>query len=98
MIAIKDMELPKSCAECGFVTDDMFGDATCVLLCDEWKDNENHRAENCPLVEIVTCKECKYCRNKGDKYSYCTKRLNVDSVTDRYREPDFFCADAERKE
>jgi len=43
---------------------------------------------------IITCKECKYYRNKGNKYSYCTKRLNVDSVTDRYREPNFYCADA----
>lgn len=28
------------------------------------------------------------------KSSYCTKRLNVDSVTDRYRESNFYCADA----
>lgn len=57
MIGIKGMELPKSCAECSFVTDDMLGDATCILLCDEWKDNENHRAENCPLVEDVVERE-----------------------------------------
>lgn len=47
---------------------------------------------------IITCKECKYYRSKGSKYSYCTKRLNVDSVTDRYRAPDFYCADAELRE
>jgi hypothetical protein len=47
---------------------------------------------------IITCKDCKYYRNKGNKRSYCTKRLNVDSVTDRYREPNFYCADAVLRE
>lgn len=103
MIAIKGMELPKSCAECGFVTDDMLGDATCVLLCDEWKDNENHRAENCPLVEIVTCKDCKYCEevhyeNEGEP-PYIKLKCNSTRNTRFYRvEEDFYCADAERRE
>lgn len=86
------MEISKSCAECGFVTDDMLGDATCVLLCDEWKDNENHRAENCPLTEIVTCKDCsiggRECSISG---KYC---IHIGKTT----EDDFFCADGERKE
>ena len=47
---------------------------------------------------IITCKDCKYYRNKGNKRYYCTKRLNVDSVTDRYREPNFYCADAVLRE
>lgn len=88
MVAIKGMELPKSCAECGFVTDDMLGDATCVLLCDEWKDNKNHRAENCPLVEIVTCQECKHYRNS---LNHCKQWCM--STTD-----DFYCGFAERSE
>lgn len=82
------MELPKSCAECGFVTDDMLGDATCVLLCDEWKDNKNHRAENCPLTEIITCKDCKHYRNS---LNHC-KQWGM-STTD-----DFYCGFAERRE
>ena len=47
---------------------------------------------------IITCSECKYYRNKGNKNSYCTKRLNVESVIDRYREPNFYCADAVLRE
>ena len=87
MIAIKGMEeLPKNCAECSLVTDDMFGDATCVLLYDEWKDNKNHRAENCPLVEIITCKDCKWW-TKG----MCLKWL---ISTDE----NFYCKDGERRE
>lgn len=100
MIAIKGMELPKSCAECGFVTDDMLGDATCVLLCDEWKDNENHRAENCPLTEIITCKDCKYYRrielNSCDEViTFCEKHSDRNC---RYTSPNFYCADGKRKE
>lgn len=44
-----------------------------------------------------TCKDCKYYRDKGNKYSYCTKRLNVDSAIDRYREPNFYCADFDKR-
>ena len=47
---------------------------------------------------IITCSECKYYRNKGNKNTYCTKRLNVESVIDRYREPNFYCADAVLRE
>ena len=54
--------------------------------------------ENRDCVEVVRCKDCKYYRNKENKRSYCTKRLNVDSVTDRYREPNFYCADAVLRE
>ena len=64
----------------------------------------NYKPSDCPVKaleqepRIITCKECKYYRSKGNKYSYCTKRLNVDSVTDRYREPNFYCADAVLRE
>jgi len=98
MIAIKGMEeLPKNCAECSLVTDDMFGDATCVLLCDEWKDNKNHRAENCPLVEIITCKDCKHkvflaSDNEGNVKYMCDKHCK--NITNE----DYFCADGERRE
>lgn len=46
---------------------------------------------------IIRCNDCRYYRALGER-SYCTKRLNVDSVTDRYRAPDFYCADAELRE
>lgn len=93
MIAIKGMEeIPKNCAECSLVTDDMFGDATCVLLCDEWEDNEKHRAENCPLVEIVTCKDCiKGQRERSNSKKYCM-------WTGRITEDDFYCKDGKRRE
>lgn len=62
MIAIKRIEIPKSCSECKLCVEDKYADMTCVLLCDEWEEsdyNENHRDERCPLVEIVTCRKCR---------------------------------------
>lgn len=61
--------------------------------------------ERCKLIlelldseqQIIKCNDCRYYRALGER-SYCTKRLNVDSVTDRYRAPDFYCADAELRE
>lgn len=97
MIAIKGMKIPKSCIGCG-IRSGVF----CYYKKTPFELNEvdmlDERPSDCPLVEIVTCKECKYYRNKEDKYSYCTKRLNVDSITDRYREPDYYCANGERRE
>lgn len=84
MIAIKGMEeLPKSCSQCNLCVEDKYADMTCVLLCEEWEENdynENHRDEHCPLVEIVTCKDCTY--------DGCAKAHS----------PNHFCADGERRE
>ncbi len=107
MIAIKGMKMPRGCQHCMYFKKKMFGNGldysySCMQGAKEipvpWIRQMEERASDCPLVEIVTCKDCKYYRNKGNKYSYCTKRLNVDSITDRYREPDYFCANGERKE
>ncbi len=82
MIAIKGMEMPKSCSECPFKANDY----VCGLLdyafsCNRFKE----RNYNCPLVEIVTCKDCKH---------------NKNGVCPNYRhfvDDDFYCADAERR-
>ena len=55
MVAIKDFGMPSCCAMCNFCVEDKYTDMTCVLLGSEWEEtdyNENHRDENCPLVEI----------------------------------------------
>lgn len=108
MIAIKGIEeIPTDCKECPLMG--TYGSAkeplNPMMCIAAWVATHEIKyciggrvLDDCPLVEIVTCKDCKYYRNKEDKYSYCTKRLNVDSITDRYREPDYYCAYAERKE
>jgi hypothetical protein len=59
MIAIKGMEeLPKNCAECPMYNSDV--DDYCDIT-GEWITGEEMvRHKDCPLVEIVTCKDCTY--------------------------------------
>lgn len=90
MIAIKDMEMPKNCAECPFKANDyVCGLLDCAFSCNHFKE----RNYNCPLVEIVTCKDCKYrdTRTERDGYAYCSKKW-----LDTYK--DHFCAEVERRE
>lgn len=60
-------------------------------------DKWNFKHASCPLTEIVTCKDCKHYKHYGVN-GYCSKRVNTDSHTDVYREPDYFCALGERSE
>jgi hypothetical protein len=86
MVAIKDMEMPKYCNDCEFCHDS-FG--YCNLASEyipghSFFKDENEKPDFCPLVEIVTCKDCKH---------------NRDGVCPNYRhfvDDNFYCADAER--
>lgn len=63
MIAISNMEKPKECKECQWHLDFYIEDKQVGGLCTitEKDDKEN----TCPLIEIVTCGECKWGDNKG---------------------------------
>ena len=91
MIAIKGLEMPKKCSQCDFCINQKTNDygffGECLLQnrktvnCLVWS-----RDSDCPLVEIVTCKDCKN---------------NKNGVCPNYRhfvDDDFYCADAERRE
>lgn len=91
MIVIKGMKMPKRCAKCKFCinqkTNDYGSFGECLLQenkkvnCLVWS-----RDDNCPLVEIVTCKDCKYnYENSCDFDGF--------GIDDEY-----FCAKGERKE
>ena len=83
MIAVTGMKMPKCCMEC-LLFDDEYGD--CNVYGESKANMTEKRAENCPLVEIVTCKNCK---------SECTEKNGEKFSETR---PDFFCADGERRE
>jgi len=88
MIAIKGMEeMPSCCYECPYYDD------YCKLLSKWEATTEQIRDVDCPLVEIVTCKDCKY-RDPEDKFCDCGHMIKWSSP----REDDFYCADAERGE
>jgi hypothetical protein len=78
MIAVKGMEMPKSCALC-----ERF-EGTCKYT--DFGDYQTKRNPSCPLVEIVTCKDCKFNDNNT-----CT--IDGFGVAD-----DYFCAGGKRRE
>lgn len=79
MIGIKGREMPKSCSECPFKANDyVCGLLDCAFSCNHFKE----RNYNCPLVEIITCKDCKSNKNN-------TCMMDGFGVAD-----DYFCASA----
>jgi len=83
MIAIKDMEeLPENCAKCRVRHE--------CKVADEWDDfdwNYNARCEGCPLVEIVTCEDCKF----WDKEKRFCPVIKCNTVKD------FYCTQGKEK-
>ena len=97
MVAIKDTEMPKSCGVCPRIT-------TCSTYLNQYVNypstrysyGQDKRPNNCPLVEIVTCKECEHSRTcvieeKTHRFCNCEKH-RLQEVTD-----DYFCGDGEMK-
>ena len=91
MLVIKGNEMPKSCSECPFKANDyVCGLLDCAFSCHYFKE----RNYNCPLMEIVTCKDCKHLFHIEDvpKVLVCGKH-NCQQVS-----RNFYCADGERRE
>ena len=57
---------------------------------EEYGEYKTKRHSDCPLVEIITCKDCKFWVT-DDGNPYCADTGNL---TDK----DYFCAGAERRE
>lgn len=79
MIAIKDMEMPSCCADCNMTTckgEDVPWNYVCSINLKDIDFNETDRAEHCPLVEIVTRKDCERCEKntkEGEKLLWCKR-------------------------
>jgi hypothetical protein len=87
MIAIKGREMPKSCSECPLLQG-VSGEQCCSVT-----GEPSFRIRECPLVEIVNCKDCKH-RDPEDKFCDCGHMIKWSSP----REDDWYCADGERRE
>ena len=82
MIAIKDIkEMPKSCDECF-----LKGYDECLWL-GKYTPDDDKRLDDCPLVEIVTCKDCGY---YDEETEICGRNRTYKDETD-------FCSDGERR-
>ena len=107
MVAIKGMETQTDCKKCPFMamddTDELISPMICIAL---WATKyeirhctEGRILDDCPLVEIITCKDCRYL-DKEEKY--CKYLANTtgwfESGCDAvYTGADFYCKDAERR-
>ncbi len=85
MVAIKGMkEMPKICSECDFCHGHICKRTGIDII--------TNPKSGCPLVEIVTCKDCKHCCRITDTPNVllCGKH-NCQQVS-----KNFYCADGER--
>lgn len=98
MIAIKGMEkMPKCCYECPYFDD------YCALTSKWERDTEQIRDNDCPLVEIVTCKDCKHWQRIKDYHGRCKLfdevwRGNSLVPIEHGTNEEFYCQMAERRE
>ena len=96
-ILIKGMERPKNCDECWALDDN--GDYPMCLITQEQRGYDfNTRAkvmDRCPLIEIVTCRECIHRVEDSDfqRGHSCLKRRSNGGL---YCEDNDFCSYGER--
>lgn len=86
MIAIPNMEKPKDCSECILADKHLNGLCEAKYYC-------RLEADNCPLIEIVRCKDCKHYDTESRTFPCCTDIFGAV----RYMEADGFCSKGERR-
>ena len=87
MIAIPNMDKPKNCKVCPFKTCFIrvnIKSYTCLINDDECGKTD------CPLIDIVKCKDCKYWHDH-EWSSTCDKHIGNGFPSD------YFCADGKRR-
>ncbi len=95
MVAIKGMEMPTRCSDCpeeGYY--ERLGGHLCTRLDKNTNDERwEKRLDDCPLVEIVTCQDCKHCHPDEDGRGYHCERDNYVRFSVHR---DFFCKGGEK--
>ena len=89
MVILKGMEIQTDCKKCPLMVTDGIGKLSPMMCFALWatKHEVKHCTQgkildDCPLVEIVTCKDCKH----NDEDTCCIDGLN-----------DYFCSSGERR-
>lgn len=95
MIAIPNIDMPKRCGECELRALDELEDEYCVILRDDILV-PYEKMPDCPIIEIVTCGECKWgdtgIDESGEPFWKC---LGIHYGGTR---PTDFCSYGERRE
>lgn len=99
MVAIKGMKIPNRCEECKFCLRQGANDYGSFGECLLQKNKRVNcltlsRDDDCPLVEVITCKDCKHWDKKE---KYCEHLANTIGWFVCTSE-DFYCKNAERKD
>lgn len=97
MVAIKDMEKPKNCIFCPLYVGKK-GKGRCAIT-HKWNATGGlNRLDDCPLVEIGTCKDCKHWKDSDGVYR---RGISAESKclinNSRVLEGTFCCADFEKR-
>ena len=93
MIAIKGMAPQTDCQKCPFMaTDTLLSPMMCLALWATKHCVKEKILDDCPLVEIVTCKDCKHRKKVKDDWGYYCEYTNM------VMDDDEFCSSGERKE
>lgn len=88
---IKGMDKPKTCKGCYFCH--VYLGGICYLLSDEDIADGEERRTDCPLIEVVECKDCKWSYiDERDGILWCKVHLSHYRVND-----DGFCSEGERR-
>ena len=102
MIAIKGMEIQTDCKECPLMATDGTDTLSPMMCMALWatKHEVKHCIQgkilnDCPLVEIVTCKDCKHCYPDEDGHGYHCEKSDTERIPTC---ADFYCVHAERRE
>ena len=85
MIAIPNMEKPKNCFQCSFndgIYCALIDNDTDAFIYEDPTKVSTKRLDNCPLIDIVTCGECKHRPIKDDPDG-ADYGLNIVAPTDR---------------
>ena len=95
MVGIEGMKMPDDCISCPFIKAEgtrFFCDRIMKFID---KNDLESKHDDCPLVDIVTCKDCKYYRVEDD-VEYCTNHTIKDNKY--WVREDYYCASGKRRE
>lgn len=96
MLAIKGKEMPTGCLNCQFLDHEWYSCAITPMARTVLEYDQ--RAKDCPLVEIVTCKECKNWEKDLSPRVPTNKEYHFCPMADCYTSDGFYCGSGERRE
>lgn len=101
MIAIPNMELPPWCGKCILqdgeicyaINENDIDSGLSFFDLEDLRDFCIKRRDDCQLIDIVQCKDCKHYDTESRSFPCCTDMFGAV----RYMEPDGFCSKGERR-